>query len=274
LWDLETPAFRWTGHVKKGRAGVLYVLEANGPMRLEELAEVMGWSRPRDLRLRYVDPLVELGLVEERDGLLGLPEHHAELVEEVRRAPYTTVSRRRRESRDGDRTVRWVEEVENTASEVEREEKDLRAHEKQRENYQLHLARKSPEADEQCREVLNAWDEEREAGPTVPDGVDPETGEIVTERRQVPAERLDIEPMPDEAQVFGIACELCVPDGGAGEPDTGLVDALAGYLDLHPHRRSEGPSWLANYLWSEELFKDKPTAAEVGDALALLEMPA
>ncbi len=191
LWDLGTPAFRWTGHVKKGKAGVLYVLESRGPVRLEELAELMGWSRRRDLRLRYVDPLVELGLVEERDGLLGLPEHHAELVEEVRRAPYTTVSRRRRESRDGDRTVRWVEEVENTASEVEREEKDLRAHEGQRENYQLHLARKSPEADERCREVLNRWDEERE---------DPEPAGEIRELERVE----DPEPIRSEAEVFEI----------------------------------------------------------------------
>ncbi len=170
LWDLETPAFRWTGLVKKGRAGVLYALESQGPMRLKELAGTMGWGNHRELKRRYVGPLKELGLVEERDGLLGLPEHHAERVEEVRRSPYTTVSRRRRESRDGDRTVRRVEEVENTASEVEREEKDLRVHEGQRENYRLHLASKSPEAAESCRELLNAWDRERESSEAEPAG--------------------------------------------------------------------------------------------------------
>jgi predicted transcriptional regulator len=161
LWDLETPAFRWTGHVKKGRAGVLYILEAHGPMSLEELAELMGWSRARDLRARYVDPLVGMGLLEERDGLLSLPGDYARRVEEVRRAPYTTVSRRRRESRDGDRVVRWVEETENVASEVEREEKDLQDHKKHREGFRLYLMRKSPGADERCRELLNAMDEER-----------------------------------------------------------------------------------------------------------------
>lgn len=162
LWELETPAFRWTGHVKKGRAGVLYLLESRGSMRLEELADLMGWSRPRDLRARYVDPLVGMGLLEERDGLLSLPGDHARRVEEVRRAPYTTVSRRRRESRDGDRVVRWVEETENTASEVEREEKDRKDHEKHREAFRLHLAWESPAADEACRELLNALDRERE----------------------------------------------------------------------------------------------------------------
>ncbi len=191
LWNLETPAFRWTGLVKKGRAGVLYALESQGPMRLKELAGTMGWGNHRELKRRYVGPLKELGLVEERDGLLGLPEHHAERVEEVRRSPYTTVSRRRRESRDGDRTVRRVEEVENTASEVEREEKDLRAHEGQRENYRLHLASKSPEADESCREVLNRWDEERE---------DPEPAGEIRELERVE----DPEPIRSEAEVFEI----------------------------------------------------------------------
>jgi hypothetical protein len=162
LWELETPAFRWTGHVKKGRAGVLYLLESRGSMCLEEIADLMGWSRPRDLRARYVDPLVGMGLLEERDGLLSLPGDHARRVEEVRRAPYTTVSRRRRESRDGGRVVRWVEETENTASEVEREEKDRKDHEKHREAFRLHLAWKSPAADEACRALLNALDRERE----------------------------------------------------------------------------------------------------------------
>lgn len=174
LWDLETPAFRWTGLVKKGRAGVLYVLEAHGPMQLDTLADLMGWSRPRDLRRRYVDPLVDLGLVEERDGVYGLRGDHAERIEEVRRSPYTTVSRRRRTTRDGDRTVRWVDESENTASEIKREEKDLKDHEKQRESYRLHLASKTD--DEGFRELLNRWDDEAH------EVIDPETGEIVSER--------------------------------------------------------------------------------------------
>jgi hypothetical protein len=162
LWDLSTPAFRWTGHVKKGRAGVLYVLEAHGPMRPEELAEKMEWTRARDLRLRYVDPLVGMGLVEDREGLLALPGDHAEKVEEIRRAPYTTVRRRKRESKDrSGRMVRWVEETENTASEVEREQKDADDHEKHREGFRLYLAQRSPEADEACRELLNAIDDER-----------------------------------------------------------------------------------------------------------------
>lgn len=186
LWDLTTPAFRWTGHVKKGRAGVLYVLEAHGPMHLEALAELMGWSRPRDLRARYVDPLVDLGLVEERDGLLALPGDHAERVEQIRKAPYRTVRRRGRRSVDPatGREVRWVEETEYTASEVEREEKDRRDHRDHRKGFRLHLARQGPEADERCRELLNAWDEERESGTIEYEGmvVDRETGEVLEDR--------------------------------------------------------------------------------------------
>jgi hypothetical protein len=200
LWDLRTPAFRWTGHVKKGRAGVLYVLETHGPMRLEALAELMGWSRVRDLRARYVDPLIALGLVEEREGLLALPEDHAERVEEIRRTPCTTVRRRRRRSVDPatGREVRWVEEVEYTASEVEREEKDRRDHKDHQKGWRLHLAKESPEADDRCREVLNTRDEEREsAGGTVEyDGmvVDRETGEV-----------LEDDIIRSEAEVFELA---------------------------------------------------------------------
>ena len=162
LWDLSTPAFRWTGHVKKGRAGVLYVLEAHGPLRLEELAECMGWTRARDLRARYVDPLIKLGLVEDHGGVLALPGDHAEKVEEIRRAPYTTVRLRRRESKDSSgRMVRWVEETECTASEVEREQKDDDDHKKHREGFKLYLAQRGPEADEACRKLLNALDDER-----------------------------------------------------------------------------------------------------------------
>jgi hypothetical protein len=191
LWDLGTPAFRWTGHVKKGRAGVLYVLEAHGPLALVELAELMGWGNHRELRRRYLDGpdgLIALGLVEERGGTLALPEGYAERVEEIRCAPYTTTRRRRRESREGGRVVRWVEETEYTASEAEREEKDRQSHEEQRVGFRLHLARSGPEADERCRELLNAWDEEREVPDEIPaptirltpgEWVDPETGELL-----------------------------------------------------------------------------------------------
>lgn len=195
LRDLSSPAFRWTGLVKKGRAGVLYVLEAFGPMRLPELADRMGWGNRRELKRRYVEPLAELGLVEHRGGLISLPEGHAERVEEVRHAPYTTVSRRRREGRDGDRTIRWVEERENTASEVEREQKDIRAHERQRERFRLHLVSTGPEADERCRELLNRWDEERETPE--PDG---EISDL--ERIEPPDPDRTIR---DEAEVFDLA---------------------------------------------------------------------
>jgi hypothetical protein len=143
-----------------------------------------------------VDPLAGLGLVEERGGVVTLTEDHAERVEEVRRAPYTTVSRRRREGVDPStgRTVRWIEETENAASEVEREEKDRRDHDKHREAFGLHLARRSPEADEACRELLNAWDEERE-------GVAP-AGEI-SELEKVGPPDLD-GTIRSEAEVFEI----------------------------------------------------------------------
>jgi len=188
LWDLSTPTFRWTGHVKKGRAGVLYALEAFGPMRLKELAERMGWGNHRELKRRYLEDteredgsirqgLLSMGLVEERDGLLTLVDSYEERVEEIRRAPYTVVRRRKRESREGDRLVRWVEETEVTASEVEREEKERRDHKDHQERFRRCLAQKTPEAEEECRQLLNRLDEER-FGLAPDEWVDLETGEV------------------------------------------------------------------------------------------------
>ncbi len=162
LWDLETPSFRWTGHVKKGRAGVLYALEAHGSMSLEKLAEVMGWGNHRELKRRYVLPLISLGLIEDRGGEYALPGDYAEKVEEARKAPHTTIRRRKRTSIDLDgHEVHWVEETESTASETERDQRDQEQHEKQREAFKLYLLRQSSEADQGCVELLNRMDDER-----------------------------------------------------------------------------------------------------------------
>lgn len=162
LWDLETPCFRWSGHVKKGRAGVLYVLEAHGSMSLKRLAELMGWGNHRELKRRYLVPLEEQGLIENRGGEYALPDDYGERVEEVRSAPYTTIRRRRRKTQDGDRTISWVQETEHTTSEVESYEAARRKYADQSKNFKLYLKSCSTEADDECRELLNAWDDERD----------------------------------------------------------------------------------------------------------------
>jgi hypothetical protein len=126
--DLRTPCFRWRGHVGKGRAGVLYALEAFEELTADELAEVLGWSRTRDLRRKYLEPLESLGLIEISGSGYRLPdaESYAVVVEEVRAA---TVDRKvRRTSAEGRAVVLIVD----GSSEHEREQADREKHEEQR----------------------------------------------------------------------------------------------------------------------------------------------
>ena len=226
LWELETPAFRWSGLVKKGRAGVLYALEACGQMGLAELAEAMGWGNRRELKRRYVLPLVELGLVEERDGIYALHGDHTERVEEVRGTRYATVGRRRRESRDGERKIRWVEETRHEASEVERDERDLRTHEEQRQGFRLHLAKTSPEAEGECRELLNAWDEERRA--------DGEISELDRVEESDPDANLTVLPFGDLGMLYSLIGSRVLTDEGPGMLWQARSDQVGVVLDDRP----------------------------------------
>lgn len=145
VWDLETPAFRRYGHVGKGAAGVMYHVEARGHLTFEGIAEALSIS-PGDLRRRgYVDRLLaqENPLLELRDdGAYVLPEDHRARVEEVRKAPYSTVRliRRRTYSPDEGRYVTTVHEVGRVASEVQREKTEEEAHEKHQETWHRQLA--------------------------------------------------------------------------------------------------------------------------------------
>jgi hypothetical protein len=131
-----TPCFRWRGFVGKGRAGALYVLEVFGPQSLEELGDRLGFSRPRDLRRLYLEPLAQLGLIEDRGGVYALPGESAycERIRDIRAALYGGGPRKIRRM---DRQGRWVSRVVEVppTSEVEREEADRRDYEAQRRRY-------------------------------------------------------------------------------------------------------------------------------------------
>jgi hypothetical protein len=61
------------------------------------------------------------------------------------------------------------------------------------------------------------------------------------------------------------------PDGEFEEPELSeLAIALRDFLVLCPHRGHERTSWLANYVWSEELVAWRPAEDEVTAALAEL----
>ncbi len=176
--DLTTEHYRWRGPVGKGRERALCALEAFGPQTAEELAERLGWSRARDLKARYLEPLAKLGLVEDWDGIWALPGdccEYQKLQEEVREIAYSTVQDRAKRilSTEG----LWVTIVEpsgSVASEEERGRKDRESHARQRAAYRYHLEerRKARERrSEENREITalqNRWDDERaEADGTI-----------------------------------------------------------------------------------------------------------
>jgi hypothetical protein len=150
LWDLETPAFRWRGLVGKGRGGVLYVLEAYGSLTEADIAKHLGISRVGNVR-RYlrgyhdkrrgkdVHGLLDLGLVEEREGVFSMAADYEKRVEEVRNTRYASERKRRTPSPEEGRTVTDVD-VGVSLSEVEREADDLRRHRDQQEKFARYLA--------------------------------------------------------------------------------------------------------------------------------------
>ena len=130
---LATPTFRHFGPVGKGRGGLLLALEAFGPLTAEGLADRLGIARARDLRRRYLDPLVEDGRLELRGDLYALPGDHAERCEEAKTRPYGRMIRRkvRTTSVEG-LPVSEVREHDNVRSERGREEHSRRAYADQR----------------------------------------------------------------------------------------------------------------------------------------------
>jgi hypothetical protein len=156
------------------------------PQTEQVLAERMGWSRPRDLRAKVLDSLVELGLVERRDSAYALSGDQRERAARVRNESYSTVQLRVRRTRSEEGL--WVHRVEESgmvASEVERDEIARARHAHEQEGFRLRLAQESPEVDERCRQVLNAWDEEREAARE-PDGAISELERIESETEDLP----------------------------------------------------------------------------------------
>jgi len=135
-----TPCFRWRGFVGKGKAGVLYALEVFGEQTLEELAERLGFSRARDLRRLYLEPLAEMGLIEAGGDTYALPEMeaYAERVEDIRTDRYGGGPRKERRKDPEGRLVTRVVEV-PPKSEVERTEAERVKYEAERGRYRARL---------------------------------------------------------------------------------------------------------------------------------------
>jgi hypothetical protein len=238
--ELETPMFAWHSPVGNAGGGVLVVLEAFGPQSSELLAGRLGTSRVRDLERRRLEPLERMGLVERRGGVWGRPEDFRERDDRILAEPYTTVFRRRQRRRTAEgRKVCQVIEMVRMESELERDlarREQHAGHRREFEERREKALREALEADRGYEDLLNRWDEDREADGFI--------GEL---------ERIGpLKPEPEAPELSELAI------------------ALRDFLALCPHMGHEQPSWLANYVWSEELVGWKPTKYEVADALGEL----
>ena len=135
-----TPCFRWRGFVGKGKAGVLYALEVFGEQSLEELAERLGFSRARDLRRLYLEPLAEMGLIEARGDTYALPgaDAYEGRIEDIRTSRYGGGPRKERKKDPEGRLVAYVVEV-PPKSELERLEEERLKYEAERERFRRGL---------------------------------------------------------------------------------------------------------------------------------------
>jgi hypothetical protein len=155
---LETPIYCYREHVGNSKGGTQVALEAFGPQTPEEIAERVGITDVGYFVRCHLEPLAKRGIAEERDGVWGLRGDHRERGEESRREKYVTIHRRKMSKRTSEgRRVVWVKETVVDASGFERDEKTRERHRKEREAFRL----AGPEGDAECRELLNAWDEER-----------------------------------------------------------------------------------------------------------------
>jgi Bifunctional DNA primase/polymerase, N-terminal len=162
-YELKTPPFGWRSRLTNAMRRILCIIEAFGPQSAEWLGGVLGTSRLQDLERRELLRLAELGLLERRDGReWGLPDDYLARVEALEDEEYSTTFRRRRRSQDGQRVVTNVVEVTVTASENERDALREARHAIERAAFAVHLEEDLRE-DDRCRELLNAWDDEREA---------------------------------------------------------------------------------------------------------------
>lgn len=275
---LRVPFFRWGGIVSNSDAGVLAALEGIGPMTSGDLAGRLKISRPRDLERRRLRKLEEMGLVENNGERWGLVEDYAAVADALWHEQYATVRRRRVRTRtDEGRTVTEVEESVTVASDAERVEAMKEKHRQEREVF-AQLRRKAEERAEEeqrqedgIRDLLNAWDDEREG--LAADEADGLIGELepIEEVPEGPVVAPDRRPEVQEPSFAGTPVRTPVESSRcSGDHLSELARSLRDYLELCPHRAHETPSWLANYAWSEGLVGWKPTPEETAWALAEL----
>ncbi|MDP8952672.1 MAG: hypothetical protein M3N18_10635, partial [Actinomycetota bacterium] len=292
--ELNVPFFGWRSPTGNSRAGAWAAMEAFGPLTQEQLAERLGISRPRDARRRILEPMVALGAAVRDGEAWSVPEDHALVAESLWHEPYATVTRRRERTRTAEgRVVTAVEEHVTVASDAERVDAMRERHRKDRELFARRLREAAERAEEELRqedeirELLNAWDDEREG--LASDEADGFVGEL----EWVEEGLEDLCGSPEGVEVPGGAGDALAGyerpqtahtgllSGGvpyyqeATEtlPESGdlsdLAKVLGRFLERCPHRAEETPSWLANWVWSET---DLGSVGEACVASALAEL--
>jgi hypothetical protein len=119
--DLTTPHHRHRGLVGYSKEHTLCIFEAYGPLDRESAAELLGWTRARDLERLHLEPLCELGLLEKRGDIYAVPGDYRERQERVLGEEYSTVQPRvRRERSVEGRSLYVVRDSGIVASESER----------------------------------------------------------------------------------------------------------------------------------------------------------
>ena len=139
--DLTTPHHRHRGFVGYSKEHTLCVFEARGPLDRETAAELLGWTRSRDLERLHLKPLSELGLLEKRGDMYAVAGDYRERQEGVLGQAYSTVQPRvRRERSVEGRNVYVVGESGIVASEAERLCLAEEQHARERDGYRNRIA--------------------------------------------------------------------------------------------------------------------------------------
>jgi Bifunctional DNA primase/polymerase, N-terminal len=139
--DLTTPHHRHRGFVGYSKEHTLCLFEARGPLDRETAADLLGWTRPRDLERLHLRPLSELGLLEKEGDIYGVPGDYRERQESVLREEYSTVqSRVRREISVEGRNLYVVRDSGIVASQSERLRLAKEQHARERDGYRNRAA--------------------------------------------------------------------------------------------------------------------------------------
>jgi hypothetical protein len=139
--DLTTPHHRHRGFVGYSKEHTLCVFEARGPIDRETAAEVLGWTRPRDLERLHLEPLCELGLLEKQGHTYAVPGDYRKRQESVLRQEYSTIQPRvRRERSVEGRNLYVVSDSGIVASEAERLRLAKEQHARERDGYRNRAA--------------------------------------------------------------------------------------------------------------------------------------